>query len=56
MEKDMTLQIGEYSFLPDEARTIREQVFLQEQGFTQEFDAEDSRALHLVARDRKSVV
>ncbi len=50
MEKDMTLQIGEYSFLPDEARTIREQVFLQEQGFTQEFDAEDSRALHLVAR------
>lgn len=49
MEKDMTLRIETVRSLPDEARLIRDQVFIQEQGFTKEFDADDERAAHLIA-------
>ena len=45
----MTLTIEESCTLPEAARHIREQVFLQEQGFTREFDEADARALHLMA-------
>lgn len=37
--------------LPDAAKCIRISVFMQEQGFTQEFDALDELAVHLVAFD-----
>ena len=39
--------------LPDEARAVREQVFVQEQGFAQEFDQIDDCARHLVLYYRK---
>lgn len=45
----MTLRIETVRSLPDEARLIRDQVFIQEQGFTKEFDADDERAAHLIA-------
>ncbi|WP_251443264.1 GNAT family N-acetyltransferase [Veillonella intestinalis] len=37
-----------YSELPEEARTIRQVVFVEEQGFEEEFDAIDAEAAHLV--------
>ncbi len=38
-----------FDFLPFEARTIREDVFVKEQGFTEEFDSVDNGAKHIVA-------
>ena len=35
--------------LPEEARDIRERVFVREQGFLEEFDEIDGQALHLLA-------
>ena len=40
-----------YSTLPQEARRIREEVFVREQGFENEFDETDQRAFHLVLYD-----
>ena len=37
--------------LPDEARAIRQKVFVEEQGFMDEFDDADASARHLVALD-----
>lgn len=37
--------------LPDEAREIRERVFVEEQGFEREFDEADAAATHLVLSD-----
>lgn len=37
-----------YDTLPEEAVRIRAEVFVQEQGFKQEFDGTDDRAVHLV--------
>lgn len=37
-----------FSSLPDEARAIREEVFQREQGFADEFDEIDGRAVHAV--------
>lgn len=37
-----------YSSLPDEARLIRTEVFIEEQGFKNEFDESDGLCLHLV--------
>ena len=34
--------------LPPDAKMIREEVFMNEQGFTQEFDEIDSYAIHLI--------
>lgn len=42
----MTIQI--YSKLPKEAKDIRIEVFMEEQGFQNEFDEVDEYALHLV--------
>jgi predicted GNAT family N-acyltransferase len=35
--------------LPEESRSIREEVFVEEQGFSEEFDTVDHYALHFVA-------
>lgn len=43
--------IKSYASLPDSAIRIREAVFMQEQGFADEFDALDEVATHLVAFD-----
>ena len=40
-----------FTSLPEEAKEIRQKVFIDEQGFTVEFDAKDEIAVHLVAFD-----
>lgn len=42
-----------FDVLPPEARAIREEVFIQEQGFQEEFDEWDDRARHLLVYDEK---
>lgn len=37
-----------FDALPEEAYTIRDEVFVKEQGFVEEFDALDETALHLL--------
>lgn len=37
-----------YNQLPQEARMIREEIFIKEQGFENEFDDIDHRAIHFV--------
>lgn len=45
----MILEFRTYNRLPDEARVVRTEVFMQEQGFVNEFDATDAIAKHIVA-------
>ena len=40
-----------HSTLPQEARRIREEVFVREQGFENEFDETDQSASHLILYD-----
>lgn len=37
-----------YDTLPDEARLIRTEVFVEEQGFREEFDGKDKESIHIV--------
>ncbi len=50
------MEIKKYSTLPDEARRIRSQVFLDEQKFTMEFDETDEICTHLVMFDGSDAV
>lgn len=43
--------IKKFSELPEAAREIRQKVFVEEQGFTVEFDDKDEIAVHLVLFD-----
>ena len=43
------MQIKCYDTLPPEAVAIRKTVFVEEQGFKDEFDKTDDHAMHLVA-------
>lgn len=43
--------IRKYEYLPEEAKEIRTQVFMKEQGFKDEFDEVDNMAIHLVLFD-----
>ena len=43
------IEIRTYDRLPEEATRIRREVFMEEQGFEDEFDDMDGRALHVVA-------
>lgn len=45
------MEIKRYDSLPQEAKYIREKVFVEEQGFNEEFDTTDSVSVHLVAFD-----
>ena len=45
------MRIQVYDHLPEEAKKIREEVFLREQGFSTEFDDIDETAEHLVLFD-----
>ena len=47
------MYINTYEHLPIEAQKIREAVFMEEQGFHNEFDEIDSYATHLVLYDEK---
>lgn len=38
-----------YDSIPDDARSIREAVFVEEQGFHNEFDDTDGSSLHILA-------
>lgn len=40
-----------YNSLPEEARRIRQEVFVEEQGFQNEFDERDIEATHIVVYD-----
>ncbi len=42
--------------LPSAARSLRREVFMEEQGFSYEFDDTDNRALHLVLFDGEEAV
>ncbi|KAF1683105.1 GNAT family N-acetyltransferase [Veillonella sp. R32] len=44
----MSWSVEIYSELPETARAIRQAVFVEEQGFEDEFDAIDAEAAHLV--------
>ena len=44
----MTMDFKEFGTLPREAAEIRREVFVEEQGFREEFDEADQRAAHLV--------
>ena len=45
------MEIKIYDSLPEDARTIRIKVFVEEQGFKEEFDSVDDSATHIVAYD-----
>lgn len=44
-----------YNELPKDAKYIREEVFMKEQGFQDEFDEIDDHCLHLVIEDDKAI-
>ncbi len=48
MREPAKIEIKTYRTLPVEAKEIREEVFVREQGFVQEFDRTDEIATHLV--------
>lgn len=45
------MEIKKYTYLSDDAILVRQTVFVDEQGFKDEFDEIDKTALHLVAYD-----
>ena len=45
------MEIKAYNQLHEDAMSVRENVFIKEQGFKDEFDETDKRATHLVAYD-----
>lgn len=45
------MDIRAYDYLPEEARAIRRAVFMEEQGFVDEFDEVDDIATHIVLFD-----
>lgn len=53
LEADNRIRIKEYDYLPEEAKKIREEVFIKEQGFLSEYDDIDNRAIHLLAFNKK---
>lgn len=44
----MTLTHEFYDYLPEEARLIRTEIFMDEQGFKNEFDDDDFKCIHAV--------
>ncbi|MBQ1516806.1 MAG: GNAT family N-acetyltransferase [Clostridia bacterium] len=42
------MEIKTFNYLPDDAKFIRQTVFIDEQGFVEEFDDKDSESLHIV--------
>ena len=50
------MKVEIFHFLPDDAKQVRVTVFMQEQGFVDEFDAIDDVATHFVAFDAQQPV
>lgn len=42
------MDIKHFDYLPDDARKLRTEVFIEEQGFREEFDDDDGTATHFV--------
>lgn len=45
-----------YDYLPEDAKVVRTEVFIKEQGFVEEFDAIDNTAMHLVVYDKEQPI
>ena len=50
------MEIKTYDKLPKEAKDIRREVFVDEQGFKNEFDDIDNTAIHLVCYDKEKPI
>ena len=50
------MRVQKFQHLPREAAEIRREVFMQEQGFTEEFDELDDKAIHLILFDVNEAV
>jgi len=50
------LEIKIFTSLPEEAKRIRTEVFVVEQGFKEEFDSDDKMAIHLVCFDGNDAI
>lgn len=50
------MEIKAYDKLPKEAKDIRREVFVDEQGFKNEFDDIDNTAIHLVCYDKEKPI
>lgn len=50
------MKITVYDKIPDEARYIRETVFLDEQGFEKEYDENDNIAKHIVIYEENTAI
>lgn len=48
MEREKIITVKSYNFLCEEARYIRTEVFMKEQGFKDEFDEWDDKVIHVV--------
>ena len=49
--RNYSMRISIYRHFPEEAKAIREAVFVKEQGFLDEFDDTDQEAVHLILYD-----
>ncbi len=45
------MKIKEFDYLPDDSKLLREKIFMEEQGFQNEFDETDKDAIHIVMYD-----
>ena len=50
------MEIKTFIGLPEEAKNIRETVFVKEQGFTDEYDEQDATAIHFVMFDQERAI
>ena len=50
------MEVKTFEKLPDEARMIRTEVFMKEQGFKNEFDENDKISIHIVLFDSSSPI
>ncbi len=52
----MEYTIKDFDYLPDDALDLRKKVFVDEQGFCDEFDEIDKRAIHFVLYENESPI
>jgi predicted GNAT family N-acyltransferase len=54
--KEVKMIIKEFNYLPEEARKIRSEVFVKEQGFVEEFDEIDGIAKNIVLYEKEQPI
>lgn len=52
LEEEFVMETAVYEGIPDCAKEIRQKVFVEEQGFLDEFDETDAAAAHIVLFDK----